>query len=73
MNGTPSLRPIKDRRAGLTARWKPAAGAVFAIGDVRSGSVKRVAAAVGEGALVVATLHAFLAANDRQPAVMANS
>jgi thioredoxin reductase (NADPH) len=34
---------------------------VFAIGDVRSGSVKRVAAAVGEGAQVVATIHAFLA------------
>jgi thioredoxin reductase (NADPH) len=33
---------------------------VFAIGDVRSGSVKRVAAAVGEGAQVVATLHVFL-------------
>jgi thioredoxin reductase (NADPH) len=35
---------------------------VFAIGDVRSGSVKRVAAAVGEGAQVVATLHSVLAA-----------
>jgi len=34
---------------------------VFAIGDVRSGSVKRVAAAVGEGAQAVAQLHAFLA------------
>jgi thioredoxin reductase (NADPH) len=34
---------------------------VFAIGDVRSGSVKRVAAAVGEGAQVVAALHGFLA------------
>jgi thioredoxin reductase (NADPH) len=34
---------------------------VFAIGDVRSRSVKRVAAAVGEGAQVVAALHAFLA------------
>jgi thioredoxin reductase (NADPH) len=34
---------------------------VFAIGDVRSGSVKRVAAAVGEGAQVVAALHACLA------------
>ena len=34
---------------------------VFAIGDVRAGSVKRVAAAVGEGAQVVAALHAFLA------------
>ena len=35
---------------------------VFAIGDVRCGSVKRVAAAVGEGAQVVARLHAFLSA-----------
>jgi thioredoxin reductase (NADPH) len=35
---------------------------VFAIGDARAGSIKRVAAAVGEGAQVVATLHAFLAA-----------
>jgi thioredoxin reductase (NADPH) len=34
---------------------------IFAIGDVRCGSVKRVAAAVGEGAQVVAILHAFLA------------
>jgi thioredoxin reductase (NADPH) len=34
---------------------------VFAIGDVRSGSTKRVAAAVGEGAQVVAALHSFLA------------
>jgi thioredoxin reductase (NADPH) len=37
---------------------------VFAIGDVRSNSVKRVAAAVGEGAQVVAALHGFLAAAD---------
>jgi thioredoxin reductase (NADPH) len=34
---------------------------VFAIGDVRDGSTKRVAAAVGEGAQVVAALHGFLA------------
>jgi thioredoxin reductase (NADPH) len=40
---------------------------VFAIGDVRSGSIKRVAAAVGEGAQVVATLHGFLAADADQP------
>ena len=38
---------------------------VFAIGDVRSGSVKRVAAAVGEGAQVVAALHAFLGGGRR--------
>jgi thioredoxin reductase (NADPH) len=34
---------------------------IFAIGDVRAGSIKRVAAAVGEGAQVVAALHGFLA------------
>jgi thioredoxin reductase (NADPH) len=34
---------------------------VFAIGDVRSGSVKRVGAAIGEGAVVVAELHTVLA------------
>ncbi len=34
---------------------------VFAIGDVRAGSTKRVAAAVGEGAAVVAQIHAVLA------------
>ena len=33
---------------------------VFAIGDIRCGSIKRVAAAVGEGAQVVATLHRYL-------------
>lgn len=35
---------------------------VFAIGDVRAGSTKRVAAAVGEGAAVVSMVHAKLAA-----------
>ena len=33
---------------------------VFAIGDVRRGSTKRVAAAVGDGALVVRSIHASL-------------
>src|SRR6516162_2787799 len=33
---------------------------VFAVGDVRSGSVKRVGGAIGEGAAVVAALHGFL-------------
>lgn len=34
---------------------------VFAIGDVRSGSVKRVGGAIGEGAAVVAQIHGYLA------------
>src|SRR5271166_3034954 len=43
--------PLETSRAG-----------VFAIGDVRAGSVKRVAAAIGEGAQIVATLHRVLSA-----------
>ncbi len=42
--------PLQTSRAG-----------VFAIGDVRAGSTKRVAAAVGEGAAVVAQIHTALA------------
>jgi thioredoxin reductase (NADPH) len=34
---------------------------VFAVGDVRHGSVKRCASAVGEGAMAVAFVHRFLA------------
>jgi thioredoxin reductase (NADPH) len=38
---------------------------VFAAGDVRSGSVKRVASAVGEGAMAVRMVHEYLAAVGR--------
>jgi thioredoxin reductase (NADPH) len=34
---------------------------VFAIGDVRSGSVKRVASAVGEGSAVISEVHRYIA------------
>src|SRR4030095_6276613 len=34
---------------------------VFAVGDVRSGSVKRVGGAIGEGAAVVPSIHSYLA------------
>jgi thioredoxin reductase (NADPH) len=36
-------------------------GGVFAIGDVRRGSIKRVASAAGEGAVCVALIHEYLA------------
>ncbi len=44
---------------------------VFAIGDVRSDSVKRVASAVGEGAQVVAALHALFASVVPKPVPIA--
>jgi thioredoxin reductase len=39
---------------------------VFAAGDVRQGSIKRVASAVGEGALVINQVHQYLANLDRE-------
>jgi thioredoxin reductase (NADPH) len=51
--------------AGSTARvplpLETSVEGIFAVGDVRCGSVKRVGAAIGEGAAVVAQLHSFLA------------
>lgn len=35
---------------------------LFAVGDVRAGSVKRVASAVGEGSVVISAVHAYLGA-----------
>ena len=53
------------RGAGVFRRTprqlETSAPGIFAIGDVRAGSTKRVAAAVGEGAAVVAQIHGLLA------------
>jgi thioredoxin reductase (NADPH) len=50
-------------RTGSDARFplETSMPGVFAIGDVRAGSVKRVGGAIGEGAAAVAQIHAFLA------------
>jgi thioredoxin reductase (NADPH) len=37
---------------------------VFAVGDVRDDSVKRVASAVGEGSVVVQAVHQYLAGDE---------
>jgi thioredoxin reductase (NADPH) len=50
-----------NNRSGRPLPLETSIRGVFAIGDVRSGSVKRVGAAIGEGAAVVAELHAILA------------
>ncbi len=46
---------------GAASPLQASAPGVFAVGDVRSGSVKRVGGAIGEGAAVVAAIHGFLA------------
>jgi thioredoxin reductase (NADPH) len=57
----PSNAPPLSNRSGRPMPLETSIPGVFAIGDVRSGSVKRVGAAIGEGAVVVAELHAVLA------------
>jgi thioredoxin reductase (NADPH) len=47
--------------AGSTATFGTSVTGVFAVGDVRSGSVKRVASAVGEGSVVISEVHQYLA------------
>jgi len=42
--------------------FETSAPGVFAVGDVRHGSMKRVAAAVGEGSSAVRSVHEHLAA-----------
>ena len=43
-----------------TSPYETSVPGVFAIGDVRSGSIKRVAAGVGEGSVVVQQVHRYL-------------
>ena len=45
---------------------------IFAAGDVRSGSVKRVGGAIGEGAAAVAQIHQYLSESRRDVARRAN-
>src|SRR5947209_2903676 len=50
----------RQREGQLASALETSVPGVFAVGDVRSGSVKRVGGAIGEGAQVVAALHGFL-------------
>lgn len=49
----------------LTLALETGVEGIFAVGDVRCGSVKRVGAAIGEGSAVVAQVHTFLSRCDR--------
>jgi thioredoxin reductase (NADPH) len=55
---TDEARPDDSSVGSLFETPRPG---VFAVGDVRSGSVKRVASAVGEGAVVVRLVHEAMA------------
>lgn len=53
---------LTGEEVGATFSLETSRRGVFAVGDVRSSSVKRVAASVGDGAQVVAAIHKYLAA-----------
>ena len=59
--GVPATSPYATSRPGI-----------FAVGDVRSGSVKRVASGVGEGSAVIQAVHEYLASirHDSMPAAV---
>lgn len=68
-----ALRPGSPSRDGhALLPLETSVHGIFAIGDVRSGSVKRVGGAIGEGAAVVAQIHGFLAEH-AEPALLAAS
>jgi thioredoxin reductase (NADPH) len=57
-NGKTPLTLTSERPPGLLETSRPG---VFAVGDVRAGSVKRVASGVGEGSIAIQFVHRYLA------------
>ena len=55
--GTSTASSSPAPRPGRPRRWRRRVPGVYAAGDVRSGSLKRCATAVGEGATVVRLVH----------------
>ena len=59
LTGDSIREPLADGR--LSATLETSMAGVFAVGDVRNGSMKRIAAAVGEGATAIRKVHEYLA------------
>jgi thioredoxin reductase (NADPH) len=50
----------EEKRLGVMSPYCTSQAGIFAVGDVRAGSVKRVASGVGEGSVVVQAIHRYL-------------
>jgi thioredoxin reductase (NADPH) len=61
VTGFPKMGAVSTALSG--ASLQTSRRGIYAVGDVRSGSTKRVASAVGDGAAVVAQIHAALGAS----------
>jgi len=60
-NLTPEISPAHAGRWGaLRIFFETSLPGVFAVGDVRSGNMKRVASAVGEGSTAISLVHQTL-------------
>lgn len=66
LTGNSARQACHQNAGGNTYTLQTSVPGVFAIGDVRAGSTKRVAAAVGEGAAAVAQIHSYLAELERR-------
>lgn len=55
------------KAGGSATHYSTSCPGVFAIGDVRSGSVKRVASAAGEGSVVISEVHRYLEQSAYKP------
>ncbi|NQX95681.1 MAG: NAD(P)/FAD-dependent oxidoreductase, partial [Erythrobacter sp.] len=51
---------LTGQAVGRASPFETGTDGIFAVGDVRSGSVKRVASAVGEGSVVVSQIWTYL-------------
>jgi thioredoxin reductase (NADPH) len=60
LTGTDAAASPEWPRERLPQPYETTVPGVFAVGDVRCGSVKRVASAVGEGSVVVSQVHTYL-------------
>jgi thioredoxin reductase (NADPH) len=63
-DGSADRTPAVDGKHSLLETSRPG---VLAAGDVRCGSIKRVASAVGEGAMAIRLVHEHLARTGRTP------
>jgi len=52
--------PAGPARTSTRLPFETSADGMFAVGDIRAGSIKRVAAAVGEGSSVISSIHQYL-------------
>ena len=60
LTGTDAMKAGQWKADREPFALETSAPGIFAVGDIRSGSVKRVAASVGEGGMAIALVHRYL-------------